>query len=104
MENVVKHETLETLQYFFMAPGICAQDVVVNADREESVLYIEAKESSTASKELLDLVNLSIRHKLQVDAKYDVASTQVKVENGIVTVTLSVQKDRVVKVHPKDGK
>lgn len=103
MSNVIKHETLDTLQFFLMAPGISAQDVTVNVDCEDSKIYIEAKKSSTAPEQLTEDFDLAIHKDIDVDKKYDVANAQVKVEHGIITITLQVQKDRVVKVHPKDG-
>ena len=98
MGNIIQKETIGSVEIFILAPGVKRDTVKVSADKESSRLYVEA--APDLSGVLAEEVELSFKHTIEVDKKYDVATATVDVFNGIISVRVAADSERIVKIHP----
>ena len=98
MENIIKKETMGSVEIFILAPGVGQDAVRVSADKESSNLYVEAVPVLTGA--LAEEVELNFKHTIEVDKKYDVATASVAVLNGIVSIRVMADCERIVDIHP----
>lgn len=98
MGNIVKKESMGSIEILILAPGVNEQMLKVSADRESSNLYVEAKPELKGV--FADEVELGFSHTIEIDKKYDVATAKVSVVDGVVRIFVSANSERIVGIYP----
>lgn len=97
-DNIIKKENLDSCVLLVVAPGVAPNELKVSADTETSTLYVSA--TPEVPKEFENELELDLSLTISVDAKYNVSRAAVVVSDGIVLITLPVNSERIITVHP----
>ncbi len=99
MGNIIKKESVGSVEMLILAPGVHEKILKVSADKESSNLYVDAKPELVGTA-CADEVELGISHAIEVDAKYDVSTAKVSVSDGIIRIVVSANSERIIDIHP----
>lgn len=91
-------EKLDSAKIIAATPGVTNDAIEVTIDNEDNIIYIDVSDPKDMDEDIKNTIDFKKSTKVTLDKKYDVNSAKVKLENGLLTITVNTNKDRIRKV------
>lgn len=88
--------TLEEATYAAVLPGVNKEDLTVKCDIEENIIYVKVKKASKKNTVAISKAEKApVEFSLQPSDKYDVSSAKIALSDGILSIIVKTNKDRI---------
>jgi len=93
--------TLESCTVFIPAVTHNKSSVGVKIDTETNTVFVNSIPSDTISTDVTDRIVTELEYEIEINAMYDVTRLDVSITDGLITIIIPTQKDRIKSIDVK---